>query len=129
MRNTLFTLEPAASLPDGSIRSVTREDGGRRIRVVLENRSLLPTATAWARRYRLLPPDALALDVPVLAAALVKPVGPAEPLAVVGGTARLADGVRGNGTVTVDLFVDPAKAPTSIDFESRLGGHAKARIP
>lgn len=129
MRNALFTLEHAASLPDVSIRSVTREDGGRRVRVVLENRALLPTATAWARRYRLLPPDVLSLDVPVLAAVRVASVGPAAPLPVVAGSARLADGVRGTGTVTVDLFVDPASAPGSVDFESRLGGHMKAHVP
>jgi len=129
LRNALFTLEHASVLPDVSIVSATREDGGRRVRVVLENRALLPTITAWAASRALLPPDELSLDVPVVAAAEPHPGATPTPFPVHAGRARIADGVRGTSTRTIDLYVDPAKAPTTVRLSSRLGGVVAFPIP
>ena len=122
LRNAMFTLEHAAAVPDVSIVSVTREDGGSRLRVVLQNRALLPTITAFAAAHDLLPPDELVLDVPVLAAAEPRTGATSVSIPIRAGRARLFDGVRGTSSRTIDLYVDPARAPTSVRFSSRLGG-------
>jgi hypothetical protein len=129
VRNCLFTLEHAATMPDLAIDAATLEDGGRRVRVVVRNRALLPTVSAWAARHALLPPDLLGADVPVLAAVeAAPPGGTPEPLPVREGRARLATGVRGTSTRTVDLLVDPGRRPTRVTLDSRLGGVVRAPV-
>ncbi len=128
LRNTLFTLEHAAAVPDLAIVSATKEDGGRRVRIVVENRALLPTITSFAAARDLLPPDELSLDVPVLAAVEPVPGLAATAIPVKAGRARLVDGVRGTSTRTIDLLVDPAKAPTAVRLVSRLGGVITAPV-
>lgn len=129
LKNALFTLEHASAVPDVGIVSATREDGGRRVRVVVENRALLPTVSAWAAAHKLLPPDELSLDVPVVAAAQPRVGATSEPIAVRAGKARLVNGLKGTSTRTIDLYVDPAKAPTTVKLSSRLGGVVTLTIP
>ncbi len=129
LRNALFTLEHASAVPDVAIVSATREEGGRRIRVVVENRALLPTITSWAASRDLLPPDEISLDVPVIAAAEPRTGATAAPIPVHAGRARWVGGVRGNASRTVDLYVDPAKPATSVKYTSRLGGVVTLPIP
>jgi hypothetical protein len=129
LRNCLFTLEHASAMPDLAIDSATVEDGGRRVRVVVRNRALLPTISAWAQKHALLPPDRLGADVPVLAAVeAASPGRTAEPLPVREGQARLATGVRGTSTRTIDLFVDPGRRPATVTLDSRLGGVVRAPV-
>ena len=129
LRNALFTLEHAAAVPDVAIVSATREDGGRRVRVVVENRALLPTITAFAASHDLLPPDRLSLDVAVIAAAEPHIGAAAVALPVHAGQARLTDGIRGGASRTIDLYLDPAKPATTVTFSSRLGGVVVLPIP
>lgn len=132
VRNALFTLEHAAAVPDLAARVVERaaEGGVERLRVVVENRAMLPTVTAWARRHRLLPADVVTVTGGrVLAAREVGGAG-AEPAAlpVVEGTARLEAGVRGLGSRTLDLWLAPGAAPTEVVVSSRLGGVVRAAV-
>jgi hypothetical protein len=129
LRNCLFTLEHASCVPDLAIESAVVEDRGRRVRVTVRNRALLPTISAWAQRQRLLPPDEIRLEGgDVLAAAEVRLGKSPAPLAVKRARARLDEGFQGLSTKTVDLYVDPARRPTSVVLESRLGGVVSAPV-
>ena len=128
LRNCLFTLEHANALPDLRV-TARRADDGRRIRVTIENRGMLPTITAWARRHRLLPPDEVSVEGgAVVAAAAVRLGDTPWPLPVREGRARLDDGLSGTSVREVDLFVDPARAPTRVRVSSRLGGVVTAPV-
>ena len=110
-------------MPDLAIASATPVEGGHAVRVVVANRALLPTISAWAQRYRLLPPDELALgSATILAATDVLPGRPPAPLPVREGRARLESGIRGESTRTIDLYVAPGTSPASVTLSSRLGG-------
>jgi hypothetical protein len=128
LRNARFVVEHAAAMPDLAVAEATLQDGGRRVRVVLENRALFPTISAWAHRHRLVPPDEVeAVGGAVLAAVEVVPAGPSRPLPIRRGRARLEDGLPGRSRRTLDLFVDPSRPPSSILLSSRQGGVASAR--
>lgn len=132
VRNALFTLEHAASVPDLAVRVVARaRDGGvERLRVVVENRAMLPTVTVWAARHGLLPADGVAVTgARVLAAREVEVPG-AGPVAVpvVEGVARLEEGVRGTASRTLDLWLAPDARPTEVVVTSRLGGVVRAAV-
>lgn len=133
VRNGLFTLEHASAVPDLDVALVERAPAGDavRLRVTVTNRAMMPTATAWARRHRLLPPDVVALDgATVLAAAEV--LGPGrepEPRRVKEGRALLEDGVPGAGARTLDLWVAPDAKPTAVVVTSRLGGVVRVALP
>ncbi|MCC7136911.1 MAG: peptidase M14 [Planctomycetes bacterium] len=132
VRNALFTLEHAASVPDLAVRVVARaRDGGvERLRVVVENRAMLPTVTVWAARHGLLPADGVAVTgARVLAAREVEVPG-AGPVAVpvVEGVARLEEGVRGMASRTLDLWLAPDARPTEVVVTSRLGGVVRAAV-
>jgi hypothetical protein len=134
LRNCLFTLEHAAATPDLAVtvvRDPAAADAAASYTVTIENRAMLPTATAWARRYALLPPDVLSLDgAPILAAS--EPTMSAEApaaLPVKEGGVRLVAGVRGASTRTIRVYVDPAKKPTAVVLSSRLGGVVRVAIP
>ncbi len=133
VRNCLFTLEHASAVPDLDVRVVEQAPAGdaRRVRVVVENRSMMPTATGWARRHGLVPPDLVGLDgAAVLAAVEVPGPGqPGVPLSVKEGRARLVDGVGGASSRTLDLYVDAASKPTAVVVSSRLGGLVRVAVP
>jgi len=133
VRNCLFTLEHASAVPDLDVRVVEKAPAGAalRVRVVVENRAMMPTATAWARRYGLVPPDLVGFDGAAVLAA-VEVLGPGQasvPLPVKEGRAQLADGVRGTSSRTFDLFVDAASPPTAVVVTSRLGGLLRGAVP
>jgi hypothetical protein len=129
LRNCLFTLEHASTMPDVVVTSATRAEGGRVVRVVVGNRALLPTISAWAQKHRLLPPDEVWVDgAAVLAAAEVLPGRPPAPLPVREGRARLETGVRGESSRTIDLHLAPGARATRVVFSSRLGGEASAAV-
>ena len=131
LRNCLFTLEHANAVPDLAVRVDGVSEEGRRVRVTVENRALLPTITAWARRYHELPPDELSIDGAKVVAAVEVP-HPGESgvaLPVKSGRARLEDGVRGTSTRTVDLFLDASVVAPRARLGSRLGGVAASQEP
>lgn len=130
VRNALFTLEHAAAVPDLAVRVVERQedDAGLRLRVVVENRALLPTKTGFSRRHRLLPDDEVGCSGPpgsavVVAAVDVTRAGvPPVPLVVREGRARLPEGVPGLASRTLDLHLPAGSAPVEVFVRSRLGG-------
>jgi murein tripeptide amidase MpaA len=135
LRNCLFTLEHAAAVPDLVV-TVEREEAAgtpspSSLLVTIENRAMLPTATAWARRHALLPPDVLSFDgSTTLAASEADPVSAAPmPLPVKEGAVRLVDGVRGMSTRRIRVYFDPAKKPTAVVLTSRLGGVVRVPVP
>lgn len=129
LRNALFVLEHANAIPDLAVSSATVEDGGKRVRVVVENRAMLPTVSAWAARHRLLPPDEVSLDVPVVAAVeVVVSVDRAKALPVREGRARIEDGIRGVSRRVMDLYVEPGRRPARVTVSSRLGGVVSAEV-
>jgi hypothetical protein len=126
VRNCLFTLEHAAALPRLEVESADRVEGGVRVRVA--NRSLLPTVHEMAQRFRVLPPDRVALEgARVVAAVRERPGSAAEVLDVRAGAALLPDGVPGESSATLVLFADGV--PTRVVAESRLGGVARMDLP
>ncbi len=129
LRNSLFVLQHGAAMPDLAVSSATVEDGGTRVRVVVANRAMLPTISAWAARHRLLPPDEVSLDVPVLAAvAVTVSTDRPKPLPVREGRARLEEGVWGASTRVLDLFVEPGRRPARVTVSSHLGGVVTAAV-
>jgi hypothetical protein len=129
LRNCLFTLDHAAALPDLSVVSAERADGGARVRVVVRNAAVIPTISAWARRYRLVPPDTLSIaGTPILAAVEVSPGIAGTALPVRGGKARVPTGIPGTSSRTFDLWVDPAAAPGPVRYDARLGGVAEGPV-
>jgi hypothetical protein len=127
-RNARFVLEHAAAMPDVVVASATAAGPGR-LRVEIENRSLMPTISAWAVRHRLVPPDEVSLDGgTVLAAAEVVVGREPPPLPVREGRARLGEGVEGHSRRTIDLWFDPARRPSAVRFSSRMGGVVSAPI-
>jgi hypothetical protein len=129
LRNALFTIEHASCMPDLAIRSATVVAPGR-VRVTVENRALLPTISAWARSHDVLPPDEVGIeggDV-VAAARVVLGASSPETVPVKAGRARLADGVPGSGSTTIDLYVDPAAMPSVVVVRSRLGGVVRGSV-
>jgi hypothetical protein len=124
LKNARFVLEHAAAMPDLAIAKASVEDGGRRVRVEVENRGLMPTISAWALRHRLLPPDEVSLEGSAVVAASEAATPGKAPVALVvrEGRARLEGGIAGHSRRTVDLWVDPARRPTRVRLSSRLGG-------
>ena len=124
LRNCLFTLEHASTVPDLAVRVDGVSEAGRRVRVTVENRAILPTITAWARRFHELPADDLSIaGASVVVAVEVPAVGAvAASVPVKAGHARLEDGIRGTSTRTFDLFLDKAVAAPRARLASRLGG-------
>jgi hypothetical protein len=119
MRNTLFTLEHAAALPDLRVEVVEKVPGGLRVKV--ENRALLPTVHAMARRHGTLPPDRLGVEGARVVGAVRERLGERPVvLEVEGGVALLPDGIPGTSTQTFVLYLDGS--PARVRLDSRLGG-------
>ncbi len=129
LRNCLFTLEHAAAMPDLAVTAARLEDGGRRVRVTVGNRGMLPTISAWCARRGVLPPDEVGLEgAKVVAAVEVLPGRAPVPLAVRAGRARVEDGIRGKSERTFDLYVEDGGRPTAATVTSRVGGEATAPV-
>jgi hypothetical protein len=129
LRNCLFTLEHAASMPELAVSSATREDGGRRVRVTVENRGMLPTVSTWSERHGVLPPDELRVEGARVGAAVEVVKGsPPAPLTVRAGRALLPGGLRGKSIRTFDLFVEAGDRAASVTVVSRVGGEASAPV-
>jgi hypothetical protein len=125
VRNCLFTLEHAASLPRLEVDAPERADGGLAVRI--ENRGMLPTIHEMARRFGVLPPDRVRVVGGTVVAAVRERTGlPGEVLEVKGGAALLPDGIPGTSSVALRLVVEGT--PTEVVVESRLGGVATARV-
>jgi hypothetical protein len=125
-RNTMFVLDHADQLPELLVAEV-REVGDGALEVGIENRRMLPTIHAMARRHRTLPPDRVRLPGARLAAALLLvPGAPPEVLDVRGDAALLPAGVPGDGRVRLRLY--PQGEAREVRVESRVGGVARADL-
>jgi murein tripeptide amidase MpaA len=127
VRNCLFTLEHAAMLPHLVLDAPAFDASARTLRVRVENRAPLPTIGELARRNGVLPPDRVRVEgARVLGAVRERPGETPEVLDVRAGAAELPDGVPGDGSVTVRLWLDAA--PSAVEVDSRLGGRRRADV-
>jgi hypothetical protein len=124
VRNCLFTLEHAASLPRIEVGKAEAGPEGS-LRVALRNRGLLPTIHEVARRHRTLPPDRVsATGARILAAARERLGDTPQPLEVRGGAVLLPEGLPGESAASLLLWCDGT--PERVVLESRLGGTARS---
>ena len=129
LRNCLFTLEHAAAMPELTIASAVRSEGGAKVRVVVKNAAVMPTMSAWARRFKLVPPDTLSVPgAVVLAAALVVEGTAGTALPVKAGRAQVPEGIAGTSSRTFDLWIDPSSPAGTAVYDARLGGVAEGPV-
>jgi hypothetical protein len=128
-RNTMFVLDHAEQLPELAVTQARRDADGS-LEVTVENRRMLPTIHAMARRHGTLPADRVSVPGVRLAAALrLVPGGEPEVLDVRGEAALLPEGVPGDGRVRVRLFpADGARPASEVRVVSRVGGVARAEV-
>jgi hypothetical protein len=126
LRNALFVLEHASTLPDLVVEDARRQDDGS-VLVTITNRQITPTLPAMAQRFGTVPPDRVRLPgTRVRAAVRLVTGGVDEVLATRGDAALLPRGVPADGSVRLLLF--PEGAAAEVRVESKTGGVVRGKV-
>jgi hypothetical protein len=126
VRNGLFVLEHASTLPDLAVSEARAlEDGS--VRVVVANRQITPTIPAMAQRFGTVAPDRVRLVGTRLRSAVrLVPGGVNEVLETRGDAALLPRGLPAQAQVRLLLF--PEGTPGEVRVDSRTGGVARGKV-